>query len=111
LGIGIELADQGISVLFGSRGKMGDEGLNQLTSRAAKSLSAAEVRRISLHEIGIEVVLADQKARLIAEPWRPLPEPLEGWEPFDGAGTVEDRLQRLTSDNYYFTLRPDDQEL
>ena len=47
---------------------MGDKGLDQLPAGAAESCGAAEVGGILLHEIGIEVVLADQKAELIPEP-------------------------------------------
>ena len=38
---------------------------------------AAEVRRVGFHEIRIEVVLADQKAELIAEPGLAVAIPLE----------------------------------
>ena len=47
---------------------MGDEGLDQFTTGAAEGFRAAEVRRVGLHEIRVEVVLADQQAELIAEP-------------------------------------------
>ena len=67
LRVGIQLADQGISVLFCSRSQMGDEGLDQFTAGATESFGTAEVCGIGLHEIRIEVVLADQKAELIPQ--------------------------------------------
>ena len=53
LSVGIQLADQGISVLFCSRAEMGDEGLDQFTAGATQSFGAAEVGRVRLHEIRI----------------------------------------------------------
>ena len=47
---------------------MGDEGFDQIPSSPGESLRAAEVGGISLHKCGIEAVLANQKAQLIAEP-------------------------------------------
>ena len=69
MSVGVEFADQRISVFFRGGREVGDKGLDQLTAGAAEGRGAAEVRGISFHEIGIEVVLADQKAELIAEPW------------------------------------------
>ena len=48
---------------------MGDEGRDQIPGGAGEGLRAAEVSRISLHECRIEIVLTNQKAQLIAEPW------------------------------------------
>ena len=50
------------------RAEVGDKGLDRFTGGVAKRFRAAEICRISLHEICIEVVLADQKAELVAEP-------------------------------------------
>ena len=68
MSVGVEFADQGIAVFFRGRREVGDKGLDQLAAGAAEGRGAAEVRGIGFHEIGIEVVLADQKAELIAEP-------------------------------------------
>jgi len=68
LSVGIQFADQSSSILFGSRREMGDEGLDQFPTGTAEGFGAAEVRRVGLYEIRVEVVLADEKAELIAEP-------------------------------------------
>jgi hypothetical protein len=68
LRVGVQFADQRVAVLFSSGGKMGDEGLDQFPAGAAESGGAAEVGGIGFYEIGIEVVLADEKAELIPEP-------------------------------------------
>ena len=49
---------------------MGDEGLDQIAARVLKGFGTAEMSGISLDEGRIEVVLADQKAELVAEPRR-----------------------------------------
>ena len=46
---------------------MGDKGLDQFPAGAAKGLRPTEVCRVGLYEIHIKVVLANQKAELIAE--------------------------------------------
>jgi len=68
LSVGVEFANQSRSVLFGSRREMGDEGLDQFPTGAAEGFRATEVCCVSLYEIWIEVVLADEKAELISEP-------------------------------------------
>src|SRR5208283_1759567 len=68
LSVGVEFAYQRIAIFFRCGCEMGDKGLDQFTAGAAKCRGAAEVCGIGLHEIRIEVVLADQKAELIAEP-------------------------------------------
>jgi spore cortex formation protein SpoVR/YcgB (stage V sporulation) len=80
LGIGIEFADQRIPVFFRRGRKVGDKGFDQLPAGAAECRGAAEIRGISFYEIRVEVVLANQKTELIAEPGLPLlfPFPLEG---------------------------------
>ena len=52
---------------FRRRRQMRDEGFDQFATGALESFSAAEVGGISLNESRIEVVLADQKAELVAE--------------------------------------------
>jgi hypothetical protein len=46
---------------------MGDEGFDQIPTGFLESFGAAEVCGISLHECGIEVELANQKAELVPE--------------------------------------------
>ncbi len=47
---------------------MGDEGFDQIAAGALEGFGAAEIGGVRFDEIRIEVVLADQKAELIAEP-------------------------------------------
>jgi len=47
---------------------MGNKGFDQFTAGTAQRFRAAEVRGVCLDEIGIEVVLANQEAELIAKP-------------------------------------------
>ena len=68
MGIGIQLANQRISVFFGASGKMGDKGLDQFTARTVEFFCAAEISGIRLHEVRIETVLTDQKAESVPEP-------------------------------------------
>src|ERR1700690_4243026 len=67
LSIGIEFADQSVSIFLRSLGEVGDEGFDQLTTGVLECLRAAEVSGIGLHQSGIEVVLADQKTELIPQ--------------------------------------------
>ena len=67
LGIAIELAEQGIAVPGGPIGEVGDEGLDLASAGVAKGWGSAIVSGIGLHEAGIELVLADQQAELVAE--------------------------------------------
>ena len=48
---------------------MGDEGFDQIAAGVFDGFGAAEMSGISLHETRIEVVVADQKAQLVAETW------------------------------------------
>jgi len=63
----VEFADETVPVFFRRCRQVGDEGLDQVSARFLDGLGAAEVRGVGLHEVGIEVVLADQKAEAIAE--------------------------------------------
>ncbi len=69
LRIGIEFADQAVAVFFRRGREVGDEGFDQIPAGVFEGFGAAEVGGISLDESRIEVVLADQKAELVAEPW------------------------------------------
>src|SRR5215472_13707760 len=48
---------------------MRDKGFNQFSIRFPKSWCATEVRRVSFDLRGIEVVLADQDAQPVSQPW------------------------------------------
>jgi len=66
LSIRVEFAEQPSPVFFGRFGEMGDEGLDEIATGFLESFGAAKVGRVGLHERRIEVMLADQKAELIA---------------------------------------------
>ena len=46
---------------------MGDEGFNQISTSFFESFSAAEIGGVGLHQCGIEIELANQKAELVAQ--------------------------------------------
>ena len=46
---------------------MGNEGFDQIAAGLFEGFGTAEMGGVGLHEIRIEVVLADQKAELVAE--------------------------------------------
>ena len=58
---------------------MGDEGFDQIAAGVFDSFGTAEMGGVCLNEGRIEVVLADQQAKLVAEP---LGLPFEPLEPF-----------------------------
>jgi hypothetical protein len=68
LGIGIELADQSIPVIFRGGRELGDEGFNKIATGFFERLGPAEIGGISLHEGGIEIMLTDQKTEFVPEP-------------------------------------------
>jgi len=51
---------------------MRDEGFNEFSIRFPKSWCATEVRRVSFDLRRIEVVLADQDAQPVSQPWLPV---------------------------------------
>ena len=66
--IRIKLTSELFAIFAGFLLEVHDEGFDLFSARPAESLGATEVRGVGLHEIGIEVVLADEKAKLIAQP-------------------------------------------
>ena len=66
--IGIQFADERIAVFFRSRGKVRDEGFDQLSTCLSNSFCPTEVGGVGLYQVGIEVVLADEQAKSIAQP-------------------------------------------
>jgi hypothetical protein len=67
LSVGIQFADQGVSIFLGCSREVGDEGLHGFTAGFAERFATAVVRRVALYEARIELEFADQKAKLIAE--------------------------------------------
>ena len=65
-GIAVELAEQGIAVFLGPVRQVRDEGFYLFTGSIAKRLDAAEVCRIRLDQVGIELMLTDDLAESIA---------------------------------------------
>ena len=64
--VGIEFADEPVSIFLGECRELSDKGFNQVTAGFFQGLCTAEIGGVSFHEVGIEIVLADQQAKLIA---------------------------------------------
>ena len=60
LSVGIEFADQPVSIFLGKRRELSDKGFNQVTAGFLQRLCTAEISGVRFHEVGIEIVLADQ---------------------------------------------------
>jgi hypothetical protein len=65
--IAVELAEQRVTVFLGPVGQVGDEAFDLLAGGFAEGLGAAEIDGVGLHEVGIELVLADQLAEAVAD--------------------------------------------
>ena len=65
--VAVELAEQGITVFLGPVGQVSDKGLDLLAGRFAEGFGTAEIDRIGLHQVGIELMLADQLAEAVAD--------------------------------------------
>ena len=66
--IAVELAEQSVAVFLGPVGQVGDEGFDLFAGGLTEGFGAAEVYSVRLHEIGIELVLADQLAEAVTDP-------------------------------------------
>src|SRR5664280_253749 len=60
--VAVELAEQGAAVLLGRFGKLLHEAFDLLTSSVFEGFGTAEVDGIGFHQLGIELVLADDLA-------------------------------------------------
>jgi hypothetical protein len=67
MGVGIQFADQSVSIVFGGCSQVRNKGLHRFTAGFSQYVSAAEIRGITLHKICIQIELSDQKAELVAE--------------------------------------------
>lgn len=56
-------------VFNGPFAQMIDEGLDHIAAGLSQLFSSAELGGIALHQIRVELVLADQQAETIAEAW------------------------------------------
>src|SRR5207248_8744196 len=65
--IAVELAEQGIAVFLGPIMEMLDKVLNLLTGCFPQGFDPAKINSIGLHQVGIELVLADDLAKVIAD--------------------------------------------
>src|ERR1019366_2753130 len=65
--VAVELTEQRASVLLGRLSKLLHEAFDLLTSGVFEGFSAAEVDGIGFHQLGIELVLADDLAELVAD--------------------------------------------
>src|SRR4051794_23442482 len=64
--ITIELAAECVAVFVSPIGKMINEILYLISRSVAQGLRAAKVGRVALHEVGIELMLADELAKTIS---------------------------------------------
>jgi hypothetical protein len=64
--VAVELAEQGIAVFFGPVGQLLDEGFHLFAGGIAKRLDATEVGGVGLDQVGIELTLADELAKAVA---------------------------------------------
>ena len=65
--IAVELAEQGIAVLLGPVGEVRDEVLDLFARGFPKRFHPAEIGRIGLDQVGIQLMLADDLAEPIAD--------------------------------------------
>jgi hypothetical protein len=65
--IAVELAEQRIAVFLGSVGQVRYEAFDLLAGGFAESLGAAEIDGVGLHQVGVELVLADQLTEAVAD--------------------------------------------
>ena len=67
MSIGIEFADEPVSILLGECRELSDKRFNQVTAGFFQGLCTAEIGGVSFHEVGIEVVLTDQQAKSVPQ--------------------------------------------
>jgi hypothetical protein len=67
LGVRIQLAYEGIAILFRCGCKLRDERLDLIATSIFQSCGAAEIRGVCLDERWIEIVLTNQQAQLITQ--------------------------------------------
>src|SRR5439155_26549194 len=64
--ITVQLAEQGIAVFLGPVTEMGNEVLDLLAGSLTQSFDSAKIRGITLHQIRVELMLADDLAETVA---------------------------------------------
>jgi len=67
LGVGIEFAHEGVTILLCRGCELSDERFDQVTAGVLENLGTAEIGGVGLHERGIEIVLTDQQAQLVTQ--------------------------------------------
>src|ERR1022692_3577700 len=65
--VAVELAEQAIAVLLGRIGQLLHEAFDLLTSGIFQGFGTAEVDGVGFHQLGIELVLADDLAEPVAD--------------------------------------------
>src|SRR5579872_4928896 len=68
LGKTIEFSDKTIPILDSTFGEVVDEGFDHIAAGRSQFFGSTELSGIAFHEIGVELVLADQQAETIAKP-------------------------------------------
>jgi hypothetical protein len=67
MSVRIEFADEPVSIFLGEFSELSNERFNEVAAGFFKSLCAAEIGGVRFYEVGIEIVLADQEAELVAQ--------------------------------------------
>src|SRR2546426_6160215 len=67
--ITVELAEQSVAVFFSPVGQMNYKSFDLLTLRFTQSFDSAKIRGVRLHQVGIELMLANDLAKAIADLW------------------------------------------
>ena len=66
--IAVELAEQSVPIFFSPVGQVCDEVFDLLPRRLAKRLHATEIGCVGLDQVWIELMLADDLAKAVANP-------------------------------------------
>src|ERR1700730_3757449 len=65
--IAVEVAEKCFAIVRGSFSQMVDEGFDLLTRCISQGCGSAVISGVSLHQTGVEPMLADQKAETVAQ--------------------------------------------
>ena len=73
--VAVQLANQCGAILGSFVRHCGNEGFDQISAGIAESFGSAEISCVALHERGIEFVLSNQQAELVAKSGLAIAEP------------------------------------
>ena len=65
--VGIQFADESVSIILRRGCKLGDERFDQIAAGIFERFRAAEIGGVGLHERWIEIVLTNQQAQLVTQ--------------------------------------------